>query len=49
VLPAGAAGPAEAAPLNVAAHRSAKTIDVRIPARASAAHNSSFMSESPFI
>jgi hypothetical protein len=43
-LPAGAAN---AEPLRVMAHRSAGTIDARIPARASAAHNILFMSDSP--
>jgi hypothetical protein len=46
VLPAGAA---LADPLKVAAHRSAETIDARIPARASVAHNTCFMSESPYV
>jgi hypothetical protein len=36
-------------PLKAAAHTSAATIDARIPARASAAHNTFFMSESPYV
>jgi hypothetical protein len=46
VLPAGAV---QAAALQVVAHNSAAIIDPRIPARASAAHNTCFMTESPFV
>src|SRR5580692_9776057 len=45
--PAAAAGSASAGPIRVAAHRSADTNDVAIPARASAAHNTLLIYVSP--